>query len=85
MKHLLLHILLIFLLALPFTGCQKHYPVADKLSQAEICMDEEPEAALRVLESIGQPDLHTKEHHARYALLYSQARTRTILTRPMIH
>ena len=73
MKHLLLHILLIFLLALPFTGCQKHYPVADKLSQAEICMDEEPEAALRVLESIGQPDLHTKEHHARYALLYSQA------------
>ena len=73
MKHLLLHILLIFLLALPFTGCQKHYPVADKLSQAEIYMNEEPEAALRVLESIGQPDLHTKEHHARYALLYSQA------------
>ena len=73
MKHLLLPILLIFLLALPFTGCQKHYPVADKLSQAEICMDEEPEAALRVLESIGQPDLHTKEHRARYALLYSQA------------
>ena len=72
-KHLLLPILLIFLLALPFTGCQKHYPVADKLSQAEIYMNEEPEAALRVLESIGQPDLHTKEHHARYALLYSQA------------
>ena len=73
MKHLLLPILLIFLLALPFTGCQKHYPVADKLSQAEIYMNEEPEAALRVLESIGQPDLHTKEHRARYALLYSQA------------
>ena len=73
MKHLLLHIILCLLLALPFTGCQKHYPVADKLSQAEICMDEEPEAALRVLESIGQSDLHTKEHHARYALLYSQA------------
>lgn len=73
MKHLLLHIILSLLVALSFTGCQKHYPVADKLSQAEICMDEEPEAALRVLESIGQPDLHTKEHHARYALLYSQA------------
>ena len=73
MKHLLLPILLIFLLALPFTGCQKHYPVADKLSQAEICMDEELEAALRVLESIGQPDLQTQEHRARYALLYSQA------------
>ena len=85
MKHLLQYIILCLLVALPFTGCQKHYPVADKLSQAEICMDEEPEAALRVLESIGQPDLHTKEHHARYALLYSQARTRTILTRPMIH
>ena len=73
MKHLLLPIVLIFLLALPFTGCQKHYPVADKLSQAEICMDEEPEAALRVLESIGQPELQTQAHHARYALLYSQA------------
>lgn len=73
MKHLLQYIILCLLLALPFTGCQKHYPVADQLSQAETCMDEEPEAALRVLESIGQPDLHTKEHHARYALLYSQA------------
>ena len=73
MKHLLQYIILCLLVALPFTGCQKHYPVADKLSQAEIYMNEEPEAALRVLESIGQPDLHTKEHHARYALLYSQA------------
>ena len=73
MKHLLQYIILCLLLALPFTGCQKHYPVADKLSQAEIYMNEEPEAALRVLESIGQPDLQTQEHRARYALLYSQA------------
>ena len=36
-----------FNLALPFTGWQKHYPVADKLSQAEICMDEEPEYHLQ--------------------------------------
>ena len=83
MKHLLLPILLIFLLALPFTGCQKHYPVADKLSQAEIYMNEEPEAALRVLESIGQPDLHTKEHHARYACSIARHWTRIILTRLM--
>ena len=63
----------LFLFLPVFFGCRKHYPVADKFGQAEICMDEHPESALHILESIGQEDLKTKEHHARYALLYSQA------------
>lgn len=73
MKHLLLHIILSLLVALPFAGCRDHSPVATKLQQAETCMNEYPDSALTILKSIGQVDLQTEEHRARYALLYSQA------------
>ena len=73
MKHLLLHIILSLLVALSFTGCRDHSPVADKLLQAETCMNEYPDSALTILKSIGQANLQTDEHRARYALLYSQA------------
>ena len=73
MKHLLLHIILFLLVALPFAGCRDHSPVADKLQQAETCMNEHPDSALTVLKSIGQAELQSEEHRARYALLYSQA------------
>ena len=73
MKHLLQHIILCLLVVLPFAGCRDHSPVADKLQQAETVMNEHPDSALTILKSIGQLVLHTKEHHARYALLYSQA------------
>lgn len=73
MKHLLLHIILSLLVALPFAGCHDHSLVATKLQQAEACMNEYPDSALTILKSIGQVDLQTKEHRARYALLYSQA------------
>ena len=73
MKHLLLHIILCLLVAIPFTGCRDHSPVADKLLQAETCMNEYPDSALTILKSIGQANLQTDEHRARYALLYSQA------------
>lgn len=73
MKHLLLHIILCLLVALPFSGCRDHSPVADKLLQAETCMNEYPDSALTILKSIGQAELQSEEHRARYALLYSQA------------
>ena len=73
MKHLLLHIFLCLLVAIPFSGCRDHSPVADKLLQAETCMNEYPDSALTILKSIGQANLQTDEHRARYALLYSQA------------
>ena len=73
MKHLLLHIILFLLVALPFSGCRDHSPVADKLKQAETCMNEHPDSALNLLKGIAQPELQTQAHHARYALLYSQA------------
>ena len=73
MKHLLLHIILFLLVALPFSGCRDHSPVAEKLLQAETVMNEHPDSALTLLKGIAQPELQTQAHHARYALLYSQA------------
>ncbi|MBQ4588731.1 MAG: hypothetical protein IJA95_05555 [Bacteroidaceae bacterium] len=75
MKHIQSHILYIgiILLLLGITGCRKHYPVAEKLLQAEAMMNEYPDSALNLLKGIEQTELQTQAHHARYALLYSQA------------
>ena len=73
MKHLLQHIILCLLVVLPFAGCRDHSPVADKLKQAETVMNEHPDSALNLLKGIAQTELQTQAHHARYALLYSQA------------
>ena len=75
MKHIQSHILYIgiILLLLGITGCRKHYPVAEKLLQAETVMNEHPDSALNLLKGIAQTELQTQAHHARYALLYSQA------------
>ena len=75
MKHIQSHILYIgiILLLLGITGCRKHYPVAEKLLQAEAVMNEHPDSALNLLKGIAQSELQTQAHHARYALLYSQA------------
>ena len=61
------------LLLLCITACQKQYPVAEKLLQAEAVLNEYPDSALNLLKDIAQPELKTQAHHARYALLYSQA------------
>lgn len=65
--------LFLMLTVLLLTGCRKQSPVADKLQQAEAMMDEHPDSALNLLKGIAQPELQTQAHHARYALLYSQA------------
>ncbi len=56
-----------------FNGCQRPDSVATAFDSAMILMDESPESALEVLRDIVPNDLRTKEQHARYALLYSQA------------
>ena len=61
------------LLLLCITACQKQSFMADKLLQAEALMNEYPDSALNLLKGITQPELQTQAHHARYALLYSQA------------
>ena len=67
------HYIGIILLLLCITACQKQYPVAEKLLQAEAVMNEYPDSALNLLKGIAQTELQTQTHHARYALLYSQA------------
>ncbi len=67
------YIILSALLFLTFIACQKQYPVAAKLQQAETVMNEHPDSALNLLKGIAQTELQTQAHHARYALLYSQA------------
>ena len=47
--------------------------MTDDLIRAEAWMNEHPDSALNLLKGIEQPELQTREHHARYALLYSQA------------
>ena len=75
MKHTSRHTIYIcgILLFLMITGCRKQYPVEEKLLQAETVMNEYPDSALNLLKGIAQTELQTREHHARYALLYSQA------------
>ena len=71
MKRTLTLYLLLSLLLL--TGCNDPKHVTDDLIRAEAWMNEHPDSALNLLKGIEQPELQTREHHARYALLYSQA------------
>ena len=66
-----LYYLLLTLLIL--TGCNAPNQMTDDLIRAEAWMNEHPDSALNLLKGIEQPELQTREHHARYALLYSQA------------
>ena len=68
--HPLYYLLLTLLL---LTGCNAPNQVTDDLIRAEAWMNEHPDSALNLLKGIEQPELQTREHHARYALLYSQA------------
>ena len=76
MKHLLQYIILCLLVALSFAGCRDHSPVADKLLQAETCMNEYPDSALTILKSISHPERLTGQAQADYALLFSFAQYR---------
>ena len=68
--HPLYYLLLTLLL---LTGCNAPNQMTDDLIRAEAWMNEHPDSALNLLKGIAQPELQTREHHARYALLYSQA------------
>ena len=68
--HPLYYLLLTLLL---LTGCNAPNQMTDDLIRAEAWMNEHPDSALNLLKGIAQPELQTQAHHARYALLYSQA------------
>lgn len=56
-----------------FQSCTDAKSVEEALHNAEMNMEEHPEQALEILESISQPDLATRKTRARYALLLSIA------------
>ena len=68
--HPLYYLLLTLLL---LTGCNAPNQMTDDLIRAEAWMNEHPDSALNLLKGIEQTELQTQAHHARYALLYSQA------------
>ena len=76
MKHTVLSILLLFLLAISFTGCQGKKGTATTLAEAEALMYTYPDSARQMLESVLHPERLTGKEQADYALLLSQARSR---------
>ena len=66
-------LILSFLINLLSLGCRKDNPTTLILDNAQNVMSEYPDSSLNILNRIEIKDLKTKEHHARYALLYSQA------------
>ena len=80
MKHTVLSILLLFLLAFSFTGCQDRKGTAPILKEAEALMYTRPDSALQMLEAISQSEQLTGKEQADYALLLTQARSRNRIT-----
>ena len=76
MKHTVLSILLLFLLAISFTGYQSRKDTATTLTEAEALMYTYPDSARQMLESVLHPERLTGKEQANYALLLSQARSR---------
>ena len=67
------YILIAGALLLVVQACNNTKDVETKLHKADVYMDEHPELALEVLESIDTYALTTRETQAKYALLYSMA------------
>ena len=58
-----------FILSIFFGSCSRHSDAWAKLDAAEAILDDQPEAALTLLQSIDTTLLHGDEEKARYALL----------------
>ena len=75
MKRTLTLYLLLSLLLL--TGCNDPKHVTDALTRAEALMDEHPDSAWTVLNTISPDEMGQNHTRAHYALLYTQAQDKT--------
>jgi len=74
MKRTLYQFLLLLLL---LTGCNDPKPVTDTLTRAEALMNEYPDSAWAVLNTLSPDEMGQNRTRAHYALLYTQAQDKT--------
>ena len=74
MKRTLYQFLLAMLL---LTGCNDPKPVTDALTRAEALMNEYPDSAWAVLNTLSPDEMGQNRTRAHYALLYTQAQDKT--------
>ena len=74
MKRTLYQFLLLLLL---LTGCDDPKPVTDALTRAEALMNEYPDSAWAVLNTLSPDEMGQNRTRAHYALLYTQAQDKT--------
>ena len=74
--HILLS--LIFLFGL-LSGCAEHSSLQDTLDKAETLMENHPDSAYSLLQTIDSEALRTRGGRARYALLYTQAQDKNYI------
>ena len=74
MKRTLYQFLLLLLL---LTGCNDPKPVTDALTRAEALMNEYPDSAWAVLNTLSPDEMGQSRTRAHYALLYTQAQDKT--------
>ncbi len=74
MKRTLYQFLLLLLL---LTGCNDPKSVTDALTRAEALMNEYPDSAWAVLNTLSPDEMGQNRTRAHYALLYTQAQDKT--------
>lgn len=70
-KHVIILLFLICIILI--FACRKEGSISPALNQAEVFMEEHPDSALLLLESIPSPEKLTEEKHATWCLLITKA------------
>ncbi len=74
--HILLSLISLFGL---LSGCAEHSSLQDTLDKAENFMENHPDSAYSLLQTIDSDALRTRDGRARYALLYTQAQDKNYI------
>ena len=71
------HCIFLLLILVALMACNDPKPVTETLHNAEALMNEYPDSAWTLLNTISSDDMEQKRNHALYALLYTQAQDKT--------